>query len=114
MRVGSKKTGGTIKGSGSKPSTKNSGKEQVSLKSLGETTSSLTADSVEVSDHTTAIQVIKDLVNGTPDIRAHEVERVSKMLKNGQYKFDLEKVAEAFIRETIVSELARKSGKKGL
>ena len=120
MRVGSKKSGGPTKTGGSRGATRSTKKDQASLKSLGELTSALTSDSasvsdsVEVTDHTTAIQVIKDLVDATPDLRANEVDRIRKMLSRGQYKIDYEKVADAFLREVILSELARKLKKRNL
>ena len=116
MRVGSKKSGGPTKSGGSRASSKSSKKDQGTLKTLGELTSAVTStsDAVEVRDHTTAIQVIKDIVESTPDLRAHEVDRIRKLLNAGQYKIDYEKVAEAFLKEVILSELARKLGKKHL
>ena len=114
MRVSSKKSGGTTKaGKGRGPQKSQSSKnDSVKLKPLGEVNSALTSDSVEVADHTTAIQVIKELVSSSPDVRSNEVERVSKLLKSGQFKIDYEKIAEAFIREVIVNEISRKQRKK--
>ncbi len=116
MRVGSKKSGGPTKSGGSRAPAKSSKKDSGALKSLGELASALTSpsDSVEVTDHTTAIQVIKDLVDATPDLRSHEVDRIRKLLNKGHYKIDYEKVAEAFLKEVILSELARKLGKRSL
>lgn len=70
------------------------------------------ADRVEVSDHASTIEVIKGLVAESPDVRVDEVERIISKLKGGKYKIDFAKVAEGFIKEVILSEIARKPRNK--
>jgi flagellar biosynthesis anti-sigma factor FlgM len=70
------------------------------------------ADKVEVVDHAATIEMIKDLVADSPDVRVDEVERVIGQLKSGKYKIDFAKVAEGFIKEVILTEIARKPRKK--
>lgn len=70
------------------------------------------ADMVEVADHASTIEVIKNLVADASDVRVDEVERIIGKLKSGKYKIDFAKVAEGFIKEVILSEIARKPRKK--
>lgn len=112
MKVSGPKSGGATRTSGSKSAGKGSKKSDAKVGSLAPLTSAMTADALEVSDHVSTLEAIKTIVNETPDIRVDEVERVAQKLKSG-YKIDFEKLAEAFIKEVIMNELARKSGKSG-
>lgn len=74
-----------------------------SMSSLGE------ADTVEVADHSQTLDLIRSLVSETPDVRVDEVDRIVRQLKGGKYKINFEKVAEGFIKEAVLTEMARKS-----
>lgn len=67
---------------------------------------------VEVGDHEQTLELIQGLVGESPEIRVEEVERVMNELKGGRYKVNFEKVAEGFLKEAIVHEMAKKM--KGL
>lgn len=76
---------------------------------------SITRDEVEVTDHRETLDMIRDLVGDTPDIRVDVVERIMGELKRGKYKINFEKVAEGFIKDAILNEIAQKKinlGKK--
>lgn len=68
-------------------------------------------DSVDVSDHAQTLDMIRDLVDSTPDVRVDEVDRIVRELKGKKYKIDFEKVADGFIREAILNELAKRQGR---
>lgn len=69
-------------------------------------------DRIEVSDHVETLDVIRQMVSDTPDIRLEEVDRIVQQLKRGKYKVDFEKVAEGFIKEAILSEMTKKMVKR--
>jgi flagellar biosynthesis anti-sigma factor FlgM len=70
------------------------------------------SDRIELSEHSESLSVIRQMVADVPDIRMDEVERVMKKLKDGKYTIDYEKVADGFIKEALLSEVARKMMKK--
>ncbi len=90
----------------SKKSAAKSGSGSVVNKSDGE------SDRVEIDAHSSALDVIRQMVSDVPDIRMDEVERVMKKLKDGKYPFDYEKVADGFIREALMSELSKRMSTK--
>jgi len=95
--------------------TKGGSKAQKSARSKAKGTSQpqiSRMDSVDVSNHEETLEVIKGLVAESPDIRMEEVDRIVSLLRNGKYKIDFERVAEGFIKEAILNEMAKKSGKK--
>jgi flagellar biosynthesis anti-sigma factor FlgM len=114
MKVSSTRSGGVSRTSG-----KSTGRTSQSTRKSGEKVESadsviggMSGDAVEVSDNVTTIEIIRELVNATPDIRADQVERISKKFKEGKYKIDYEKVAEAFIKDVIANEIAKKPRKR--
>ncbi len=114
MKVSGTKSNGASKVGGSRPA-RTSGASVTNsprVESASATISKHGADEVEVSDSAATIELIKDLVGSTPDIRLDQVERISKKLRDGSYKINYEKVAEAFIREVILTEISRKPRKK--
>lgn len=113
MKVSGTKSSGVSR-SGSKGAARTSrpqGKTGDKVESAGGLVGGMSGDAVEVSDHITTIEIIREIVSSTPDIRADQVEKISKKLKNGSYKIDYEKVAEAFIKDVISNEIAKKSRK---
>ena len=74
-----------------------------SMSPMGET------DTVEVADHSQTLDLIRSLVSEAPDVRVDEVDRIVRQLKGGKYKINFEKVAEGFIKEAVLTEMARKS-----
>lgn len=70
------------------------------------------SDKIEVSDHIETLDMIRGMVEDTPDIRAGEVDRIVGELKSGKFKINFEKVAEGFIKEAIMNEMAKKNAKK--
>ncbi len=48
---------------------------------------------------------IKKVVESTPDIRAEKVAKLKKLIAEGNYKIDSEKIADAMISETIKDEI---------
>ena len=74
--------------------------------------SSSDSDRIELSDQNESLSVIRQMVADVPDIRMEEVERVMKKLKDGKYTIDYEKVADSFIKEALMTEVARKMMKK--
>ena len=70
------------------------------------------SDRIELSDQNESLSVIRQMVADVPDIRMEEVERVMKKLKDGKYPVDYEKVADSFIKEALITEVARKMIKK--
>lgn len=66
-------------------------------------------DKIEVSDHLETLDVIRSLVADLPDMRMDEVDRIVSQLREGKYKINFEKVAEGFIKEAILNEMAKKS-----
>ncbi|MDB5038414.1 MAG: Flagellar biosynthesis anti-sigma factor FlgM [Bacteriovoracaceae bacterium] len=114
MKVSGTKSGGVLKAGGAKNAGRSSKTSQGKADQVDAVTSSLASlgpDAVEVSDHLQTIEIIRGLVQSSPDIRMSEVDRISKKLKDGTYKIDYEKVADAFIREVIMNEIARKPRK---
>jgi len=99
---------------GAKRSRSSSKASEAKIESMGETSRGTPSaiDSVEVGDHLATIDLIKNLVAGTPDLRMDQVERIVHELKSGKYKINFEKVAEGFIKETIITEIARKPKNK--
>ncbi len=65
-------------------------------------------DEIEVTDHSSTMELIRSMVSETPDIRVEEVDRIVKELKSKKYKIDFEKVAEGFIKEAILNEISRR------
>lgn len=105
MKVSGSK--GSAKVAGSRPSRRSTKSSQPSLKPVTRSV----GDSLEVSDHHATLEVIRELVSETPDIRVDEVERVIDQLKRGKYKFNFEKIAEGFIKEAILSEISKRPRK---
>lgn len=93
------KVGSSKKSSGSKRS---SSASSGSIKSFGE------KDDVEVSDHSATLDLIRDIVNETPEMRLEEVDRIMNQLKSKKYKINFEKVAEGFLKEAIMNEISRR------
>ena len=102
MKVGGIKGGVTRAGSTRKSSSSRSSKSVGSVSSFGN------KDQVEVSDHSQTLDLIRDLVEASPDVRVDEVDRVMNQLKKGKYKVNFEKVAEGFIKEAIANAMARR------
>ena len=65
-------------------------------------------DRIEVSGGVETLDQIRQMVSETPDIRVGEIDRIVGELKSGQYKVDFNKVAEGFIKETLLNEVARR------
>jgi len=76
-----------------------------SISSFGETAE------VEVADHASTMNLIKELVDASPEVRVDQVERIVGQLKGKKYKVNFEKVAESFIKEAILTEIARRGRK---
>jgi flagellar biosynthesis anti-sigma factor FlgM len=114
MKVSGTKSGGVSKAGGktSAPAGRTPRKNQDKVDAAAPVLQHMGGDALEVSDHLTTVEIIRNLVQATPDVRTGDVERISNQLKNGSYKIDYEKVAEAFIREVIVNEIARRPRKK--
>lgn len=68
-------------------------------------------DSVEVSNHAATLDLIRDLVDSTPDMRMDQVERIVGEIRGGKYKINFEKVAEGFIKEAVMNEMIRKESR---
>lgn len=66
---------------------------------------------VEVSDHASTLNLIKELVDASPDVRVDQVERIVGEIKGKKYKMNFEKVAEGFIKEAIITEMAKRGRK---
>ena len=65
---------------------------------------------VDVSDHSQTLDLIREMVDATPDVRVDEVDRIVRELKGGKYRIDFEKVADGFIKEAILNEMAKRQG----
>lgn len=65
-------------------------------------------DEISVTDHTATLDLIREMVTDSPDIRVEEVDRIVRELKSKKYKIDFEKVAEGFIKEAILNEISRR------
>jgi len=77
-----------------------------------EASSEMTGDTVELNSYQGTLNLVRELVDQSPDIRVEEVDRIVQKMKNDDYRVNLEKVAESFIREAILNELSkRKAGK---
>jgi flagellar biosynthesis anti-sigma factor FlgM len=87
-------------------------KPAASSKSGVASASSSDSDRIELSDQNESLSLIRQMVADVPDIRLEEVERVMKKLKDGKYSIDYEKVADSFIKEALMTEVARKMMKK--
>ena len=70
------------------------------------------ADELEVSDSGAAVDLIRNLVAESPDIRVGEVQRIVDQLKSGKFKINFAKVADGFLKEVILTEIARKAQRK--
>jgi len=75
-------------------------------------------DSVEVSNHAATLDLIRELVDASPDVRVESVEKIVSQIRGGKYKINFEKVAEGFIKEAVMNEMVRrdlrKKGKDGV
>lgn len=108
------RVGGPKKSDKAKGAKKSSGKSNVA-KSGGKPSGDKieAADEVQVSSHSETLDMIRDMVGETPDVRVEEVERIVNEMKSGKFKVNFEKVAEGFIREAIVNEMSkRQTGQK--
>lgn len=103
-----KSSKGTQKASGAKGA---KGAKGAQGGAQGGRTKSVEGVSVEVSDHSETLGMIREIVAETPDVRVGEVERIVDEIKNGKYKLNFEKIAEGFIREAIENEMARRMRK---
>lgn len=69
-------------------------------------------DSVEVSNHAATLDLIRELVDASPDVRVETVEGIVQQIRGGKYKINFEKVAEGFIKEAVMNEMVRRDMKK--
>ncbi|PIR21638.1 MAG: flagellar biosynthesis anti-sigma factor FlgM [Deltaproteobacteria bacterium CG11_big_fil_rev_8_21_14_0_20_45_16] len=65
-------------------------------------------DEVSVGAYSEALEMIRGMVDQTPDVRMEEVDRIVNELKTGRFKIDFEKIAEGFLKEAIMTEMAKK------
>ncbi|TVQ76248.1 MAG: flagellar biosynthesis anti-sigma factor FlgM [Bradymonadales bacterium] len=67
----------------------------------------LEGDTVELNHHRDTLNLIRDLVRASPDMREDEIDRVVRKIKESNgYQVNLDQVAEGFIREAILNELS--------
>jgi flagellar biosynthesis anti-sigma factor FlgM len=103
LKPGSVKSSAKSKKSASSSrSTKSSGLKKMGLE-----------DSVEVSDHGKALDMIRELVDASPDVRVDVIDAIVGQIKGGRYKINFEKVAEGFIKEAIMDEVIKRRGRSG-
>lgn len=99
----------TSKSDKSSKAKKAGGKGRVAAKSPSSSNDKLeAADRMEVSGSVETLDQIRQMVAETPDIRVGEIDRIVSELKSGQYKVDFNKVAEGFIKETLLNEVAKR------
>ena len=62
-------------------------------------------DSVEISQQSSEIRKVKEVIMEQPEVRTETVKKIKKEIDEGTYKVDGEKVAEKIIKENILDEL---------
>jgi negative regulator of flagellin synthesis FlgM len=62
-------------------------------------------DRLELSQTSKDIQKAQKLLDFTPDIRKAKVARIKRMVDDGTYKVDKEKIADKILRESLENEL---------
>ena len=58
-------------------------------------------DKVELSAQSKEIKKINDVLEMTPDVRAERIAELKKLVQEGQYQVDSEKIAEKMLAESI-------------
>ena len=98
----------TKKSEKSKGASKRASGGSVASRASGAEAQSGKSDEVSVGAYSEALEMIRGMVDQTPDVRIEEVDRIVNELKNGQFKIDFEKIAEGFLKEAIMTEMAKK------
>ncbi len=65
------------------------------------------AANVQISQKAREMNLAKQVLDSTPDIREDKVAKYKEMIAKGQYKPDASKIADAMIREAAKDDLAK-------